>query len=280
MHAISQTRVVELLKDGGRSERRPSRESLSNSAAKAENGPEPADGIGTEWAGVRHTATAAGINRQGQNAGGHLACYLHQASSPPPPPPSQPHRAQPPLGISPTPRSATGAQSPHLLSSQAEPWGGKSGVFGIRGNHMGDTPHRTHLPPQGLLQSPAPDGVYWQGSIGGSVGVSLCDSSCPPGWLWSPAPERLLWEAAGRPAPEQRDAGEEAAGEQPPGAQEPGVSSTPLCRCPAVCVCLGGPLSSQPSLLDSTPRQPPPMCALGGEGRTPGFYLWEDRWGN
>ncbi|XP_034631031.1 kinesin light chain 2 isoform X3 [Trachemys scripta elegans] len=51
VHAISQTRVVELLKDGGRSERRPSRESLPNSAAKAENGPEPEDGIGTEWAG-------------------------------------------------------------------------------------------------------------------------------------------------------------------------------------------------------------------------------------
>uniref|UniRef100_A0A8C0IWR2 Kinesin light chain n=1 Tax=Chelonoidis abingdonii TaxID=106734 RepID=A0A8C0IWR2_CHEAB len=51
VHAISQTRVVELLKDGGQSERRPSRESLPNSAAKAENGPEPEDGIGTEWAG-------------------------------------------------------------------------------------------------------------------------------------------------------------------------------------------------------------------------------------
>uniref|UniRef100_K7F5L2 Kinesin light chain n=1 Tax=Pelodiscus sinensis TaxID=13735 RepID=K7F5L2_PELSI len=41
VHAISQTRVVELLKDGGRPERRTSRESLPSSAAKTENGPEP-----------------------------------------------------------------------------------------------------------------------------------------------------------------------------------------------------------------------------------------------
>uniref|UniRef100_A0A8C8SD55 Kinesin light chain n=1 Tax=Pelusios castaneus TaxID=367368 RepID=A0A8C8SD55_9SAUR len=51
VHAISQTKVVELLKDGGRSERRPSRDSLPSSTAKAENGPDLEDGVGPEWAG-------------------------------------------------------------------------------------------------------------------------------------------------------------------------------------------------------------------------------------
>ncbi|XP_064407990.1 kinesin light chain 2 isoform X2 [Latimeria chalumnae] len=51
MDAINQTKVVELLKDGGGSERRHSRDSLNGNVVRYENGTETEDGSGAEWSG-------------------------------------------------------------------------------------------------------------------------------------------------------------------------------------------------------------------------------------